>query len=69
MAFTQSQLDALDLAISANTVKVEFQDRRVTYNSVDDMLKLRALIWNELHPAGTSPATNRQYRVITSSGL
>jgi hypothetical protein len=48
MAWTQTQLDALEEAISQGALVVKYQDRMVTYRSLNEMLKLRELIRNEL---------------------
>lgn len=45
MAWTQEQLDALDAAIASGTLAVRFADgRMVTYQSIDAMLKARAVM-------------------------
>lgn len=44
MAFTQAQIDALDAAIAANVLTVEYDGERVTYRSMDELLKARALM-------------------------
>lgn len=50
MAFTQAQLDALDEAIASGSKRVRYADKEVEYNSLDDMLRLRQLMNDELHP-------------------
>ncbi len=40
MAFTQSQLDALEAAIAQGTTKVKYQDREVDYRSLSEMMQL-----------------------------
>jgi len=37
MAYTQSQLDALELALASGTLTVEFDGKRVTYRSLDEI--------------------------------
>lgn len=54
MAFTQSQLEALEIAISSGTLTVEYSDKRVTYQDLDAMLKLRAIMRQELGLTGSS---------------
>lgn len=41
MAFNQSQLTALEVAIASGLLTVEYSDRRVTYQSLSEMLTLR----------------------------
>lgn len=55
MAFTQSDLDALDASIKKGVRRVAYASGSVEYHSLDDMLKLRALMANEVAvAAGTS---------------
>lgn len=52
MAFTSADLDALDRAIASGTLRVRFSDgREVTYQSLDAMLRARAVIAGGLAPA------------------
>jgi hypothetical protein len=48
MAWTQDQLDALDAAIANGTLSVEYADKKVTYRSLDEMLKIRAAMQKAL---------------------
>ena len=55
MAFTQQQLDELDAAIASGVLTVEYigpPARKQTYQSLDAMLKARAIIVNALGLAG-----------------
>ena len=62
MAFTQTQLDALDAAIAQGTFSVQYGNKMVTYKSLDEMLRIRALMYNSLNPNATnSNARGRQY--------
>lgn len=65
MAFTQADLDAIDLALKSGTNRVRFQDREVEYRSVDELLKVRGIIFAEVN--GTT--TTRQIRVWTEKGI
>ena len=69
MPFTDSDLVAIDVALKTGTQEVRFQDRTVKYQSTDDMLKVRSLIWNELNPLANSSTVKRQIRMITDSGF
>lgn len=44
MAWTQSQLDALDAAIASGVRQVDFGDKRVMYGSLVEMMQARAAI-------------------------
>jgi thiamine monophosphate synthase len=48
MAWTESDLDALEAAIKQGVREVQYRDRRVTYHSLDEMLKLRQLMRDEV---------------------
>jgi len=37
MAYAQSQLDALEAALASGTLTVEFDGKRVTYRSLDEI--------------------------------
>lgn len=44
MAWTQADIDAIDLALKSNTLTVRDSDgKQVTYRSVDELLRVRAL--------------------------
>jgi predicted transcriptional regulator len=58
MAFTQTQLDALEEAIAQGVLKVKYQDREVTYNSFKQMTALREMMRREL---GLTEQTVRMY--------
>ena len=48
MAYTQSDLDAVKAAIASGELSVKHNGREVTYRSMDDLLKAKASIENEL---------------------
>ncbi|MFN5174825.1 MAG: phage head-tail joining protein [Holosporaceae bacterium] len=58
MAFTQAQLDALETAIASGTLEVKTGDKSVRYHSLDEMIKLRDVIRNQLN-ADTQNKTSR----------
>jgi hypothetical protein len=58
MAFTQTQLDALDTAIAGGTLTVEYDGKRITYRSLSEMLKLRDMMRSELGVTSTTTRTN-----------
>jgi hypothetical protein len=52
MAFTQSDLDAIEAAIASGATTVQFSDRLTVYRSITDLLKARAAIIASLGTAG-----------------
>jgi hypothetical protein len=44
MALTQTDLDAIDLAIASSELEVRLEGRSVKYRSTDELLKARAHI-------------------------
>lgn len=51
--FTQAELDALNRAIAQGARRVKYQDREVTYNTFEDMMRLRTLMCQELGVSST----------------
>jgi len=66
MPFTLEQYEALNEAIASGTLTVEYADKKVTYRSLDDMLKIIGLMQAELFPA--NKPLKRKY-VEHSKGL
>jgi len=52
--FTQAHLTAIEEAIAGGYLKVRYDDKEVTYQSMGDLLKARALIASQLN-TGASP--------------
>jgi hypothetical protein len=48
MAFTQEQYDKLNDAIAQGVLEVKYADKTVVYRSLDEMLRLRNVIGQEL---------------------
>jgi len=67
MAFTQTDLDALDAARKQGARRVRFQDREFEFDSVDDYLKLRKSDLNDIAQQ-SGPQQVRQVRVYTTNG-
>lgn len=44
MAFTQTQLDALEAAIAAGVKIYHHEGKRIEYHSLDEMLKVREIM-------------------------
>lgn len=54
MAFTQTQLEALEKAIAEGVLSVKYSDKMVTYRSQAEMFALRDVIRRELGLTKTS---------------
>lgn len=61
MAFTQTQLDALEAAIASGTLEVRTGDKSVRYHSLDEMIKLRDVIRNQLNADAQIPASRASF--------
>lgn len=57
-AFTQEQYNALVSAIAQGAREVWYGDKRVQYNSFDEMLRLKQLMEKEL---GLTTASSKSY--------
>ena len=69
MAFTQADIDTLDMAIKSGELRVHFADgREILYRSVDELMRARALMQGE---AGTPSGTKRvrQLRMYSDKGF
>ncbi len=53
MAFTQAMLDSLEAAIAQGARSVSYEGKSVTYSSLDDMMRIRAIIRAALGIGGT----------------
>lgn len=62
MAFTQTDLDAVEEAIKSGELTVQYQDRRTTYRSIGELLQVRQLIRQELGLANPSTGGARGAR-------
>lgn len=65
--FTQSDRDGLDTLYKQGAKRVRFQDRDYELQSVDDYVKLRHLMDNDIAQAGGQQPV-RQVRVYTTNG-
>ncbi|MFM0192412.1 hypothetical protein PQQ65_04920 [Paraburkholderia strydomiana] len=48
MAFTQQSLDAIESAIASGTLTVEYNGKRITYQSTADLIRVRNMIKADL---------------------
>lgn len=67
MAWTQQQLDAIEAAIASGELTVRFGDRTVTYRSMDELLRARAVVKESLSVA-SGTAVDRFSFAQTSKG-
>jgi hypothetical protein len=58
--FTQAHLAAIEEAIAGGYLKVRYDDKEVTYQSVEQLLKARAMIMASL-AAATAPVVRIDY--------
>ena len=70
MAFTQSDLDAIDTAIASGELTVSHNGRTVTYRSMSDLLRARQTIQTLLSAAqpGGSAGGPRRFTFVTHRG-
>lgn len=55
MAYTQAQLASLEAAIAEGAVRVKYEDRDVTYRSIEEMEALRLRMKRELGLIASGP--------------
>jgi len=67
MPFSQADLDALDAARKQGAKRIRFQDRDFEFDTIDDYIKLRNLILNDIAQQ-SGPQQIRQVRIYTNSG-
>lgn len=48
MAYTQTQLDAIEAAIAEGVTTVKYENKEVTYRSLEEMIKIRDIIRADL---------------------
>ena len=64
MAFSQTDLDAVNKAIASGALTVEYGDKRITYRSMDDLLKAKSVISEELAAASGSASSDACFGVF-----
>lgn len=68
MAFTQTDLDNINAAVGTGELSVEVNGRKVVYRSIDDLVKARNLIANDLAAVSTTGTVRRgSFRVNFST--
>lgn len=59
MAFTRDDLASVEAAISSGTLSVQYEGRRVQFQSLDELMKLRARMRAEIEQAEGSARPRR----------
>jgi hypothetical protein len=69
MAYTSADLDALDAAIAGGELIVQVNGRKIEYRSIDELLKARAHVAQQLQAAQPGQRRTRfAFRFTTSRG-
>lgn len=58
--YTAEHLKRLDEAIARGVLSVQYEDRRTQYRSLDEMLRIRALMRRALGDVAASPRERRR---------
>ena len=70
MAFSASDLIAIETAIKSGELEVEYGDRRVKYRSVSELMKAYELIKGAVNePSATSSRKAKQVRFASQRGF
>lgn len=66
--WTTNDLAVIETAIASGQLSVEYQDQKITYRSMTDLLKAKSIIEQYLNQSNPSFAT-RQIRFSPKSGF
>lgn len=69
MAYTLTQLQAIEAAIATGTTRVEIDNRIVQYQKLSDLIALRDQMRAELEVATPISARGKAWNPLASSGL
>lgn len=69
MAFTQTDLDNLNSAIASGKRRVRLGQREIEYHSIEQMLKARDAVQEEVNRTTSATKRPRNYLSRTSKGL
>jgi hypothetical protein len=58
MAFTQTQLDALETAIASGSLIVHYGDKYIRYQTTTDMIKARDIMRDQLNAGNPTTRTS-----------
>jgi len=61
LAFTQTDLDAIDSAIKSGHLEVQYSDKKVKYRDLDEMLRIREMIRKEVSPQSSDSRTVAEF--------
>jgi uncharacterized Zn-binding protein involved in type VI secretion len=65
MAWTQSDLDALDKAIASGEKQVMIDGKMIVYQGIDDMQRRRQMLAAYLAGSGTSTAASPRHKLAS----
>ena len=68
MAWTQSDLDAVEAAIASGELDVQYSDKRTRYRSIAELLEARSVIQRSLTASSATKIVPKQTRLITRKG-
>ena len=73
MAYTQTQLEALEAALARGEKMVRYEDKLVEYRSVDELkaaiAQVKRGLFEQARDTGLWPRSARQIRITTSKGF
>lgn len=56
-SWTESDLTAIEAALARGELSVRYEDKQVTYRSVDEMLRIREMIAGSLRSSTAQPSS------------
>ncbi len=73
MAYTQTQLEALETALARGEKMVRYEDKLVEYRSVDELkaaiAEVKRGLFEQARDSGLWPRAARQIRITTNKGF
>lgn len=69
MAYTSEQLSSIESAIASGTLTVRYGDRLITYQSLNELLRLRDIMRAEMGASIPPESRGRAWRPVTGTGL
>lgn len=61
MTWTTDDLTAIETAIKSGTLRVKYADREVMYRSLDELVRIRDMIKDDLGQLGDNHGRSRRY--------
>lgn len=68
MAYSQSDLDALDRAIASSQLEVQYGDRRVKYRTMDELLSARQHVAQQIASTSGTRRSHNRFTFATARG-